>query len=294
MTWTSVNKKYYIDKGYSFTKMKDKFIVNVEDLPMQSHAKVLIKCDYCGKEYKISYQNYTSRSKIIDKDACSECKNIKGLQTVIEKFGVNNYFATEDFKVKHKQRCLEKYGVEYYTQTEEMKEKAKNTCLERYGKPSFTQTEEYKQKTIQTNLKKRGYEYHTQDPTVIKKIMQSFYCNDSGKCSKPQKQLYDLLIEIYGNCELNFPCEFYSLDCYIKINNIKIDIEYDGEYWHKDKGKKDYIRDKFVRSKGYKILRIIGNRQIPTKENLINAINVLVDTDNYFLKIYTDIISDIK
>ena len=43
--------------------------------------------------------------------------------TCQERYGVNHYFQTDDFKEKVKQTCLEKYGVENYTQTDEYKKK---------------------------------------------------------------------------------------------------------------------------------------------------------------------------
>lgn len=32
VSWTNSNYNHYINKGYKFTKMRDKFYVNVEDL----------------------------------------------------------------------------------------------------------------------------------------------------------------------------------------------------------------------------------------------------------------------
>jgi len=44
----------------------------------------------------------------------------------------------------------------------------------------------------------------------------------------------------------------YNLDFYLEKHNI----EFDGDCWHKEKEKKDSIRDKYLQEKGYKILRI--------------------------------------
>jgi very-short-patch-repair endonuclease len=59
---------------------------------------------------------------------------------------------------KRKKTNLEKYGVEHFTKTGEYKEKTKKTNLEKYGVEHFTQTEEYKEKTKHTNLEKFGVE----------------------------------------------------------------------------------------------------------------------------------------
>ena len=48
MKWNSSNKKYFISKGYNFTKIYDEFTVKAEDLSNGSKAKVVCYCDYCG------------------------------------------------------------------------------------------------------------------------------------------------------------------------------------------------------------------------------------------------------
>ena len=68
----------------------------------------------------------------------------------------------------------------------------------------------------------------------------------------------------------------------INIDNIKIDIEYDGLYWHSDK-QKDRRRDNFVKSKGYKILRVLGNKkdEMPTEKCLLESVEALLNGRNY-------------
>lgn len=81
ITLNSTTMKYYESKGYSIPKInktakrkdgsiycyKNQYItpkdstikVKVEDLPIQSNIKVDVKCDFCGKQHKILYCNYT-------------------------------------------------------------------------------------------------------------------------------------------------------------------------------------------------------------------------------------------
>ena len=42
------------------------------------------------------------------------------------------------------------------------------------------------------------------------------------------------------------------MDIALFINQNKIDIEYDGWYWHQDK-QKDIVRDNLIKRQGYKI-----------------------------------------
>jgi len=49
MKWNSVNKKYYENKGYVYTRMGEQFEVAVTDLTSGSHALVKVKCASCGE-----------------------------------------------------------------------------------------------------------------------------------------------------------------------------------------------------------------------------------------------------
>ena len=54
-------------------------------------------------------------------------------------------------------------------------------------------------------------------------------------------------------------------------NDIKIDIEYDGWYWHKN-NKRDKARDSYVANRGVKILRVKSGSLLPKDEELIGAV----------------------
>ena len=54
-------------------------------------------------------------------------------ETCFEKYGVDNYSKTIDFKRKYKEKMIEKYGVEHYSQTDEYKIKFRDT-IKKKGK----------------------------------------------------------------------------------------------------------------------------------------------------------------
>ena len=93
-----------------------------------------------------------------------------------------------------------------------------------------------------------------------------------------------MLKEHYKEYEIkiNYPLSTLALDVFLNIDNIKIDIEYDGLYWHSDK-QKDRRRDNFVKSKGYKILRVLGNKkdEMPTEKCLLESVEALLNGRNY-------------
>ena len=53
--WAFNNKSYYISKGYVFTKIRDSFLVKIEDMMPTSSIKVKCQCDFCGEIFYRSF-----------------------------------------------------------------------------------------------------------------------------------------------------------------------------------------------------------------------------------------------
>jgi hypothetical protein len=75
VSWNNNNVEHYENLGFIFTKIKDRFNVDVSQLPNGSNLKVLIKCDQCGTEKLRSYAQALKDvnhfcSKICSKDYC--------------------------------------------------------------------------------------------------------------------------------------------------------------------------------------------------------------------------------
>ena len=75
IAWTGNNRKYYEEKGYSFTKYRDCFMVDAEDLPSSSTKKVYAKCDVCGEGHEIVYNKYIINVSNNNKYVCHKCAN---------------------------------------------------------------------------------------------------------------------------------------------------------------------------------------------------------------------------
>lgn len=299
--WHPKNKEYYTSLGYEFTHMKDEFMVSVEDLPKQSHAVIKLQCDYCGQEFSYKYQNYINRDSSIDKIACKCCKHKKIQESVQEKYGVNNVFQLEEVKDKIKETNFVKYGTAYYSQTQEYADKIVKTCMSKYGETNYFKTQNCKEKIRLTNMQKFGYPYACQNQKVVDKIKKSLNdkyggigmgsrqtCvkirrsmskNGTVPSSKPERQLCDILIQIYGeqNCKPSFPCERYVLDCLVELNECRIDVEFDGKYWHQNIDAENK-RNSYLLSQGYKILRLKSGNAHPIFdiEAIIKQIELLV------------------
>ena len=213
-------------------------------------------------------------------------------KTNISKYGVEVPAKNKTIAEKIKNTCIEKYGCICPSKNKNVQNKIKQTNIKRYGVNCPSKNKEIKEKIKQTNLKRHGVEYPTQNKNIQDKIRQSFYKNNSGKISTQQLEIYNMLLNNKYNVKLNYPINNLSLDIGLFVDNYKIDIEYDGVYWHQDE-QKDRRRDEFLKSEGWKILRIKSNRKMPTLEQLIEGINKLIKTTRTFTQIELEDVKNI-
>jgi uncharacterized membrane protein len=229
-------------------------------------------------------------------------------KTNIEKYGYITPLCNEEIKEKIKKTTYNKYGVENISQLDETQEKVKmtnikntgypfvlqnkeiynkliNTNIEKYGVEYYSQTEECKTKTKNTCLERYGYEYTTLVPEIQFKMINSMIKNGNVPTSSQQIELYNIIKSQYSDAILNYPCDNSIFDIAILLDNdIKIDIEYDGWYWHQDKHK-DFRRDMHFKSNGWKVLRIRSGNLLPSETDLFETINYLINTKHTFKEI---------
>lgn len=248
----SYKKRWKVDMVYDFGA---KIVINVHDLLDYSKYKVLVKCDYCGKEYYVTWQNYLNSIKT-GKIACTNCE--------YEKIKELNY---------------ERYGVTSMVQLQSTIDKMAETKLKRYGNPFFNNLA----KTRQTNIDKYGVPSIMQVKEIREKASNTMYKNGTIKTSQQQ-----LLINKLYRGSLNYPCIFYSLD--IAMITDMIDVEYDGgghrlraelgKITQEEFDHKELIRDKVVKSQGYKIMRIISRHDYLPSDNIL--LEILEISKQYF------------
>lgn len=229
--------------------------------------------------------DYTLQSKVIKEKA----KN-----TTYEHLGVEYSLQSKEVREKSKQTCLKKYGVEYAMKLEETQEKAKETCLNKYGVEYPIQNEQIYQKIVNTNFKKYNVSNPMKNPEIKQKAMDSMLNDENIRISKPQIECGELLKEIYPNVKNDVLINNFCLDFLLDFNNCKIDVEYDGWYWHSssESKRRDLIRDKVLQKDyGIKTLRIRSAYLIPSKEQIIESVNQLRNTDKKYTQI---ILSDWK
>lgn len=257
---------YYKEKGYVF-KCNDFIEVKVEDLPIKSHAKVLLRCDKCKKEYFLSYCDYKKKK---NGDYCYDCKY-------------------ESAKITN----LKKYGYEHVCQVPYIREKQKNTIIDKYGCENVFQNDEIKNKSRESFLRKYNATHPMKNKefssVVLKKANHTMYKNNSQLCSKQQKYINNL----FGG-EINKLYENLWLDIYFEDNNIY--LEYNGSGHDIDvKYKKISEKDFKIREiKRYKFLKSKGLKQvvISSRKDILPSDDVLYSMKDYFTFILNDYISD--
>ena len=160
MSWNVSNREWYENLKYKFTKIRDKFLVSVNDLPPKSRRFVRLKCDFCGKEFDRRYSEYFRGRKNSLYDACPNCRQEKYKDTCIRMYGTENVFQNEDIKNKIKDTCVEKYGVENPIQDKTIKEKAIKTTLEKYGVKNVFELKSVQNKIRTDFINKYGVPYN--------------------------------------------------------------------------------------------------------------------------------------
>lgn len=229
-------------------------------------------------EFREKYKKTIFEKYGVDNISQSQMIKEKKKQTCLEHFGVDNYTKTPMYSEQVKATSLERYGIECPANAPEVVKKRKETNLERYGVEYPTQSKEIREKMKQTNLKKYGYECIFANDDIKDKIKQTLFANGSVATSKKQFELYKSLQEKGYDVHLNYPVGKYALDIALFYCDKKIDIEYDGWYWHQNP-EKDEQRNQYLIEDGWNIVRVQSGNLLPHKEYFDITLNRVVEND---------------
>lgn len=308
--------KHYRELGYDCS-FKDEILVSTSELSKSSSEIVDVQCDYCGDLYYPTYTSYNANKDktIISKDCCSKCRQQKAKDVYLQKYGVSHASQLESTKEKRRETMLDKYGVDNIAKLPETIEKMQNTCIERYGESNYQKTNTCRERIKETCLEKYGVDNPSKDKSIKQKKIETslvhygtispmqnediknkclsnrnitLYKNGNVPTSTQQLKLFNLLDDYGFNVELNYPVGKFSLDIALFKDDIKIDIEYDGWFWHQDPTK-DKIRNNILIKKfDWKVLRIKSANLLPTENQLFDAIKSLLNTSSTLEEIVLD------
>ena len=312
--WGS-NIKHYNNLGYK-GKNGDIITVKVEDLTKGSSIKILAKCDFCGEEKWVRYKDYLKcaenniyscincrflkkprekkqvvKPNILNSelshDERKEIANKKRIETCLKKYGVPYALQSKVVRDKRNKTMMEKYNTIIPCQLEEFKQKKNETMMNRYGCINILQNNEIKEKYFSTLMRNYGVRNPSQSPEIREKMTKKLYENGKQKCSSQQLYLFNLY-NMTDVTELNYPILQFNADiCFIKE---KLICEYDGsghdlsvrlgKYTQEEFNHKELIRDRVIKSEGYKIIRIQSKTdKLPSDLILLNMLSY---ARNYF------------
>jgi len=191
----------------------------------------------------------------------------KSKDTLMEKYGVNNIFQTDEVKEKSAQTLLKNYGVNSATKSVIIRNRVKQTCINRYGVDCVGKVPEFIKKMQETKFKNGKIQSHSSPlsqkfcweiyerlPLELKEHCYFAELNkEFGKMSKSGKYyFYDFAISHQKKCiEFNgnyyhMNPELYKIDEFNKRRNLTSKEIYN----------LDEIKNDFIISLGFDILVI--------------------------------------
>ena len=200
--------------------------------------------------------------------SCTQLDKIvrdKNAATNMERYGVVNGAQSRQAQEKMKAACLEKYGVDNVFKSEYFKNKIIKQNLEKYGVRNPHQRPEVIEKTKRTNLKKYG-----------SVVPPNFKCYNT---SKGEKEIYEKCREFYSGIIIqNDTQALGGLELDIWIPDMKLEIEYDGDYWHSIPAmkKRDIFKDRLCKEKNITLVRIGQHDYISHPDMVIDNLRKLL------------------
>jgi hypothetical protein len=177
---TSRNITYYREFGYK-VELGSKINVPVEHLSKSSKLKIKCQCELCDTEGDIIYEKYLINYNRHNFYSCKKCSNKKRVMTVNEKYGVDNYSQTDEYREKVETTNMEKYGVKTTLLNPETQEKIKKTNIERYGTKHPLQSQVVRNKGKETFLEKYGVDHYSKSDEFKNHMSNNIWKNDLEK-----------------------------------------------------------------------------------------------------------------
>lgn len=280
----------YIKSGY--INYED-YLRNKSKRPDKTSNKAIHNCLYCNMEYNSHTQSeirccsrkcaYLLR-KVLSREyrICAECNNEflvykNNRKKCCSQNCAGIHIPYHENRINSRNLIIkERYGVDNIMKLQEYRDKIANTKLLRYGNSSYNNIN----KNIETCLARYGVKY-------------VFLCTikSNGKSiSKSQKQLFDIVQNIYQDAVIEHQLVDIGISVDIFIPSKNLIIEFYGDFWHcnpnkynsedynrclhktaKEKWELDIIRENKIKEAGYN-LKIVWESDFKKNDFNINTI----------------------
>lgn len=132
------NVTHYRKLGYD-PVLNEKLLIKTQHLPTNSHFRIDVICEICGSESNLRYHKYVENRSRHNFYGCKSCSRQKAALTSLDKWGVDNYSKTDEYKKRVEYTNLKKYGYKTNLISPEYKSKIKKILLDKYGNDKFYQ-----------------------------------------------------------------------------------------------------------------------------------------------------------
>jgi len=198
----------------------------------------------------------------------------------------NEYFVQKNSYYTNKEKCFsETTNIDCCSDCR--RNKINQTNQIKYGSNSALGSPIIREKSKETLMKNYGVDNPFKSSIIKQRANETLKSNGNVHTSSQQISIFNLLKDLGYYVEMNFPYSWFSLDVALFVNELKIDIEYDGWYWHQDENKDSKRNNKLIKD-GWKILRIKSGRLLPSTKQLTDSIAKLLNTNSSFEEIVLD------
>lgn len=130
------NKTHYLKLGYDPILNED-LEIDINHLSKASHVKIDVICSLCKVESKLMYYKYVMNVNRHGFYGCKKCSRQKAALTSIDRYGVDNYSKTDDWKIKVENTNMLKFGYKTNLISPDYKKSIKEILLDKYGTDKF-------------------------------------------------------------------------------------------------------------------------------------------------------------
>jgi hypothetical protein len=146
------NYTHYLKLGYA-PILNDDLEILIDHLPSSSHVRVDAICENCKSESNIQYHKYLCNKRRYGFYGCKKCSRQKAAMTSLNKYGVDNYSKTAEWKSRVENTNIEKYGYKTNLISPIYKEKIENILIDKYGTKNHWEIRKKRKKfKLNTNL----------------------------------------------------------------------------------------------------------------------------------------------
>lgn len=259
---------------------------------LYANIRHIPKC-YCGSDLKYSPKKnhdnpYSGWSLYCSKECAdtSEGRMSKIKSTMIERYGVEHSYQSEELMEKAKETMMERHGVDHPSKSAEIVDARKQSNMERYGSGHHWGNKEIRSKSLATRYEKKyeGKPFGTLDIDMLVDSYQTIGAAATAeKIGVNVSTIYPILhqngVELdyehtrsFAEVELSNFISSLGHDSQTKVRDVikpleldivipdrNLAIEFNGVYWHSTKFRdKNYHINKTnaCRDSGYRLLHI--------------------------------------